>query len=93
MSGGVSVAEHLAAPPRAAPSPQALWGVPGLRCAGQYPGDPDPAARDEERRALLDVGLRCVIRRMAPDGRGRLVVVLLSLLWGVVWSAVCRVFF
>ena len=91
MSGGVSVAEHLAVPPPAPPSPQSVWVGLGLRRAGQYPGDPDPADRDEERRVSRGAGLRREVSRIEPDGRGRLVVVLRRLNWGVVWSAVCGV--
>lgn len=49
------------------PFPQSFWVREGLLCAGQYPGDLDPAARDTKLTGLLDCGIRCVLSLMAAN--------------------------
>jgi predicted protein tyrosine phosphatase len=41
--------------------------VPGLLCAGQYPGDVSPENRDRKLRGLLDHGIRRVVSLMEQD--------------------------
>ena len=52
------------------PFPQSFWVRAGLLCAGQYPGDPDPALRDTKLIGLLDCGIRCVLSLMQSDEKG-----------------------
>lgn len=43
------------------PFDRSYWIVPGLLCAGFYPGDREPSKRDEKLGTLLDRGIRHVI--------------------------------
>ncbi len=43
------------------PFEQSYWVIPGLLCAGHYPGDLNPQTRDEKLRGLLDLGLRRIV--------------------------------
>ncbi len=49
------------------PFPQSFWVSDRLLCAGQYPGAPATAERDDKLRGLLDSGIRRVINLMEPD--------------------------
>lgn len=51
------------------PFPQSFWVHPGLLCAGCYPGDLAPAARDAKLRGLLDCGIRRVLSLMEATER------------------------
>jgi hypothetical protein len=46
---------------------QSYWVQSGLLCAGQYPGDMNPAVRDEKICGLLNCGLRRIVSLMEPD--------------------------
>jgi hypothetical protein len=48
------------------PFAQKYWVRDGLFCAGQYPGDLNPATRDDKLKNLLDCGIRRVINLMEP---------------------------
>ncbi|QDT16623.1 protein-tyrosine phosphatase family protein [Alienimonas californiensis] len=53
------------------PFPQSFWVRDGLLCAGHYPGDQEPATRDDKLRGLLDCGVRRVLCLMEATERGR----------------------
>ncbi len=49
------------------PFPQSYWVVPGLLCAGHYPGAENDAERDRKLAGLLDCGIQQVIS-LIPEG-------------------------
>ena len=53
------------------PFDQSFWVHDGLLCAGHYPGDQDPATRDDKLRGLLDCGVRRVLSLMEATETGR----------------------
>jgi hypothetical protein len=52
------------------PFPQSYWVLPGLLCAGHYPGDLDPRAAEHKLSGLLACGIRRVVSLIPADERG-----------------------
>ena len=53
------------------PFAQSYWVIPGLFCAGHYPGDLHPATRDAKLAALVAAGIRRVINLIPEHETGR----------------------
>ena len=49
------------------PFDRSYWVVPGMFCAGSFPGDREPARLETNMRSLLDRGIRHIINLMERD--------------------------
>ena len=49
------------------PFDRSYWIVPGMFCAGFYPGDREPSKREEKLGLLLDAGIRHVVNLLEED--------------------------
>ena len=52
------------------PFEQSFWVVPGLLCAGQYPGDVNAENREAKIRGLVECGIRRVLNLMEETETG-----------------------